>query len=59
MNLLSFMRQKAIEKGMKTCPSFGKEDIFFALNGKCLECDKPIQRNNAEKTLQFSIEIIA
>jgi hypothetical protein len=51
------MRQKAIEKGIKACPSCGTEDIFFALNGMCLECNKPIQRNSKEKTLQFSIEV--
>lgn len=57
MSLLPFMKQKAIEKGIKRCPNCGEEDIFYALNGKCLECDNPIQRNAKEKSLQFSIEV--
>lgn len=55
--LLPFMKQKATEKGIKTCPNCSKEDIFFALNGMCLECKNPIPRNGKEKSLQFSIEI--
>ena len=51
------MRQKAIEKGIKTCPNCGEEDIFFALNGMCLGCNNPIQRNSKEKSLQFSVEL--
>jgi len=51
------MRQKAIEKGIKSCPNCGVEDIFFALNGICLECNSPIQINNKEKSLQYSIEV--
>lgn len=57
MSLLPYMRQKAMEKGIKTCPNCGAEDIFFAINGTCLECNNPIPRNPNEKTLQFSIEI--
>lgn len=58
MSLLPFMRQKATEKGIKICPSCGEEDIFFALNGMCLECNNPIERNGKEKSLQFSIEVL-
>jgi hypothetical protein len=57
MSLLPFMRQKATEKGIKTCQNCGEQDIFFALNGTCLECNNPIPRNGKEKSLQFSIEI--
>lgn len=51
------MRQKATEKGIKTCPNCGEEDIFFALNGMCLECNNSIPRNGKEKSLQFAIEV--
>lgn len=57
MSLLPYLRQKATEKGIKTCPNCGEEDIFYALNGKCLECNNPIERNGKEKSLQFSIEV--
>lgn len=57
MSLLPYIRQKAMEKGIKTCPYCGVQDIFFAINGTCLECNNPIPRNSKEKTLQFSTEI--
>jgi len=58
LTLVPFLRQKAMEKGIKTCPNCGYEDIFFALNGMCLECNTPIEKNNREKTLQFAIEVL-
>lgn len=58
MSLLPFMKQKATEKGLKQCPNCGKPDIFYALNGTCMECNKSIPRNNSIKTFQFAVEIL-
>ena len=58
MSLLPFMKQKATEKGLKQCPHCGKPDIFFALNGTCLECNNSIPRNDSLKTFQFAVEIL-
>lgn len=58
MSLLPFMKQKVIEKGLKQCPHCGEPDIFYALNGTCLECNKPIPRNSTLKTFQFAVEIL-
>jgi hypothetical protein len=57
MSLLLFMRQKAIEKGIRICPYCGKEDISYGLNGTCFECNNPIERNPKEKSLLFALEV--
>lgn len=57
MSLLPFMKQKATEKGLKNCPHCGVPDIFYALNGTCMECNKPIDRHSKPKTFQFALEL--
>ena len=51
------MEQKASEKGLKSCNNCGTPDIFFALSGKCVECQSPIERNSKQKTFQFALEV--
>lgn len=51
------MEQKASEKGLKNCTNCGTPDIFFALSGKCVECQSPIERNSKQKTFQFALEV--
>jgi hypothetical protein len=57
MNLLPFLRQKAMEKGIKTCPNCDTEDIFYSLNGMCLECNGSLPPNDKIKSLQFATEL--
>lgn len=57
MSLLTFMKQKATEKGLKNCPHCGVPDIFYAVNGTCLECHQPIDRRSKPKTFLFVLEV--
>lgn len=56
MSMVNFMRKRATEKGIQTCPHCGAEDILYGLGGKCLECSQPIPRNNEYFSLEFAIE---
>lgn len=57
MSLLSFMRQKSLEKGIGTCPHCGKQDIYYSILEVCGECFQPIDSRPAIKKLQFAIEV--
>jgi len=57
MSLLSFMRQKSLEKGIGTCPHCDKQDIYYSILEVCGECFQPIDSRPAIKKLQFSIEV--
>lgn len=57
MSLLTFMDQKAREKGITTCPNCGTPDIWFSLAGKCTECDTPLPAKPRAQRLQYAIEV--
>jgi len=58
MSILNFMEEKAIEKGISTCPNCLTADIFYSLLGKCSECDTVFEEKPKIKKLQFSIEVL-
>lgn len=58
MSLLSYMHEKASEKGITICENCGSPDIFFGLAGKCTECESALPIKDEKQTLQFSIEIL-
>lgn len=57
MSLLTYMEQKAREKGITTCPNCGTPDTWFSLAGKCTECSTPLSKKPKSQRLQFAIEV--
>ena len=52
------MKEKAIEKGISTCPNCSTLDIFYSLLGKCSECNTVFEEKPKVKKLLFTIEVL-
>ena len=59
MNLLPYLSDLTTSLiGTQICPHCNSEDLFFAFEGQCMECHKPIKRHSQEQTLKYSLHVL-
>ena len=59
MNLLPFMHDLTLSLIVQqNCKHCGAEDYFFALDGECMECHKPLSRHNNNDSFIYAASVL-
>ncbi|MCE9540451.1 MAG: hypothetical protein K8R85_14720 [Bacteroidetes bacterium] len=59
MNLLPYLHNVTISiVGEQHCQYCGEEDYFFALEGECMECHKPLPRHNNNDAVIYAASVL-
>jgi hypothetical protein len=59
MNLLPYLKNLTNDiLGQQNCKHCGEVDYFFALEGECMECHKPIQKHDKWASFLYSASVL-